>query len=214
MQQRETSPGGGTEIPLILRIRLGHPLDVIFLGRYRGHHEHWHGNEYTYPCDGPGCKNCLKTRIFYYAYVPVQYWDSAFRQWIPRVLQLTECAEQVLRGITLRGTIWSITRLPGKGKLGKVSPRYVANRPTAEIPDEFDVIPSLKVVMGDRQFRLDVPNVRVEVDEQPIYLGAPPPGQETRQPGPQKKNPIEEQRKEEMRARARGDHSNGRGPGM
>ncbi len=170
-----------TAVPRILRIKTGFPQVVLFLGRYHGHLEHWQGHSFTFPCDLAGCRACKNgVRQDFYAYAPSQYFDASFRRWVPCTVQLTACAEEALRNKELRGTIWRLTRLPRKGTVvGKLVAQLVDQRPADQVPPWFCVMASLKVIFGDRPLKLDAPNNRITPDEQPEYLGAPPPGYES-----------------------------------
>lgn len=198
MDPQERPAGPSAVVPRIWRVKVTHPLTVLFLGPYRGHLEHWKGESETFPCDAPACKACDKgIRQDFYAYAAANVYDPSFRRWVPAVVQLTACAEELLRGRALRGTVWELRRAPGRGKLGKVSCRFLDSRDPGVVPEEFDVRPSLKVIWGERHFNLDVPNNRIVVEPQPEYEGAPPPGFEDR-PLPERETSTSDDRRRKL----------------
>lgn len=175
----------GSERPLepdglptrIVRVRVGDPLLVLFTGPIFGHLEHWKGNEYTYPHESPKCPSCDRgAKLFYYAYASSQVLNSLTKRWEPGIIQVTACGEEQLRGMTLRGSIWLVTRLADKGKKGKQSWQHIDDTDPSTCPPQLKIEPALAKVMGPRAFVLGVKNPFESLETQESWSGPIPAG--------------------------------------
>jgi hypothetical protein len=171
---RAQSPSAAARI---VRVQEGFPRVVLFVGELAGHLEHWKGSEYTFPCDGARCSACAKSaKLFFYAYASAQILNATLKTWEPCVIQLTACAEAEMQGMSLRGSVWELTRLKGKDGRGKLIPRHLEDRDPSLLPAPVSIQAALAVVMGPRTFHLGVPNPFPKLEEQAIYMGPPPAG--------------------------------------
>lgn len=150
---------------------------VCFVGPYRGMLTHYSRGE-TLPCIGEQeCPSAIhRIRPVWKGYAPVRVYYSAGDWWLPGVLEITECLEELLRGRYLVGELWELTRAAGKRRTRPVEGRYVETRPIDGVFETFDILPVLQRRYHTKAIVLDIPNPVVPRVVLPVL----------RAPGPQR----------------------------
>lgn len=153
---------------------------VRFLGNLRGMDTHYDGSRGSMPCLGaescPVTKHRLRT--IWKGYAAAQWWDQSRQLWIPCVWEATEAFELQTRGFDLVGTVWQLSRLTGKSGGSPVMGKLLSRG--ADVPEAFDIRPTLCRLYHTLEFPLDVPNrvpdktvAPVSAGESPIQLAVP-----------------------------------------
>lgn len=132
---------------------------VCFLGAYRGLLTHWKNGE-PIPCIGEAdCPDAMhKIRPTWKGYAPVRWYNPAGDWWIPAVLEMSECFEELVRGRQLRGEVWEVFRSAGRRKTRPIQGRFLEARPLVGLWDTFDMVPVLQRRYHTATLLLDVPN--------------------------------------------------------
>jgi hypothetical protein len=151
------------------------PLVVRFLGPYKGLETH-HNGKRSFPC--PGQEKCPvsdhRRGTIWKGYAPTEWWDAVGRLWIPAVFEVTESAEETLRGRDLVGEVWSFSRRPGKGKTGAVLCLFCERIALSKLSRSFDIVPVLQRVYRVTDLRLGVVNALPEKILLPAVEGDAP----------------------------------------
>jgi hypothetical protein len=110
----------------------------------------------------PGVSKCPSAvhrgRTIWKGYAAVRIWWANVNKWIPAVLELTECLEEQLRGRSLLGEMWHLTRMANKKKMSQVHGVYYATREERELKQTFDVIPVVQRLYHSTEIEFGVPN--------------------------------------------------------
>lgn len=138
------SLGGPHDVRLISP-KLDQLVYCRFLGAYRGLITHW-ARKRTTVC--PGASLCPpadhRLRSVWRGYAPVELWLPAAACWRAGVLELTESAEEKLRGRTLRGEVWAFLRTGATQEKSRVEADYCERLASDQLRSPFDVDPILK----------------------------------------------------------------------
>lgn len=153
-----TPSGGRGQSVSILKLAPNKTRVVLFLGPLRGSRQHWSRNR-TVPClgDSPACQH-HKDPLRFFAYAPVQAYESATGLWAPYVLQCTSNLEQQLRGRVIRGEVWALTREQHEHNRGAITGKYLQTQPLDTLSEPFDVVPTLLNAFGCTFIPLDTDN--------------------------------------------------------
>lgn len=180
----------------ILAVPLVPPIHVKFLGALRGLLTHW-SKSHSVPCDGPDkCPVALhRTGTFFKAYAPVEWWVAHVGRWRPAVLEGTANLEERLRGRTLRGEVWLLSREKETDKASPVLARYCESLPEPSLSPAFDILPVLQRVFNREELLLDVANPTPRKVLLPEVAGAPPALPDDLKPAPPVEEDPEEKRK-------------------
>ena len=78
-------------------------------------------------------------------YISALEWKHAEKKWVPVVAEITERAEQDMRGKVARGQVWKLSKGPvDKKKKIPLRASFLESRPEAETPPALDVVPKLR----------------------------------------------------------------------
>jgi len=101
------------------------------------------------PCLGDQ-KSCPYHRdpFRFYAYAPGLVYESATGLWLPVVVQCTSALEQQLRGRSIRGEIWALTREQHKFDRGAILGQFLQHNQDKDLEPEFSVLPTLQNAFG------------------------------------------------------------------
>jgi len=155
--------------------------NVRFLGRYFGTFTHYSKKGST-PCLGESeCPSPLhKNRMIWKGFAPAEYYRrEPYNDWCPCVWEVTESLDHILAGISLRGTVWEIFRVPGDcGKPEVTALLLSVVHDEKSLRPAFDVKPCVARLYGYLPMQWDVknhvpPRLRLEPSQD-----APPPGVE------------------------------------
>jgi hypothetical protein len=150
---------------------------IRFLGAYKGTLTHFQAGK-TVPCLGEyDCPSPVhRLKLVWKAYAPVHYWRQQFRDWLPAVLEITERLEDLILGLTLRGTVWDLWRQAAEGKCQEVWGEQIGEVSESLLGPEFDVLPTVQRVIGRAIPLWGVSNPKPRrVIVEPV-LGEAPPG--------------------------------------
>jgi len=151
---------------------------VRFLGRYFGTFTH-HNAKGSVPCPGDNgeCPAAAhKARKIWKGFAPAEYYRGGqYGDWCPCVWEVTENLNEILDGLTLRGTVWEISRVPGETGKPEVSGVLIATAAERDLRPTFDVFPHVARIYGFRPMQWDVkshipPRLRLD----PVKGDAPP----------------------------------------
>jgi hypothetical protein len=144
----------------VLRIKGMDPYLVRFLSpTYGGCFVHWERDRSRY-CRGADCP-AARHRLDrqWKGYAAIEVYLEASELWCPAVLEISEHLELDLRGVCLRGQMWSVFREKGtKKKPGKVHGRILDVAVDPDLPDPFDVVPVLRNLFHEDDVVLNVAN--------------------------------------------------------
>lgn len=135
------------------------PQTVRFLGPYLGAIFHWHANR-SWPCPGPAeCPNTIhRARSVWKGFAPAERWCETSRLWFPGVQGVTEALEELLRGRTLRGEVWLLTRIQEGRKAGPLRGVYCERQQEGVLSPCWDILPVLLRLLHVDKLLLGVPN--------------------------------------------------------
>jgi hypothetical protein len=171
---------------------------VRFLGPYYGTFTHFQ-KKGSVPCAGDAgeCPASLhKNRKIWKGFAAAEFYrGGAYDDWCPCVWEVTESLNEVLDGISLRGTVWQISRVPGDCGKPEVSAILVATVDERSIRSAFDVLPAVSRIYGFLPMQWGVkshipPRLRLE----PSKGEAPPnvaPSQASGKKGTEARSPEE-----------------------
>lgn len=154
------SQGAGIPRPVrILNVQDATPVIVRFLGDYTGTILHWHGGRY-HPCQETACPLNVHraSRSPWRAWAPVELYEDSSSLWWPQVLEITEAFEEQLHGRKLRGELWAVSRIKGKGSAGKVEGIFLEKVEPYGLRIPFNVLPVLQRVYHTDAFHLGKAN--------------------------------------------------------
>lgn len=157
----------------LLSIKASASVVVRFTGPIRGAITHWQGKR-SIPCEGAGtCRaEVHKLRSVWKGYAPVEQWDGDQRLWLPMALECTSNLEEALRGQTLRGQSYLLSRDATRDKQGPVNAVFVEQ--WESVGAAIDVQAVLDRMYHPLRVRLDVPNTTPgRVVAEPIADRAP-----------------------------------------
>ena len=153
-----TSLAGPHDVRLIAP-KLDQLIYCRFLGPYRGLITHW-ARKRTTVC--PGASLCPpadhKLRAIWRGYAPAEFWLPSASCWRAGVLELTESAEEKLRGRTLRGEVWAFLRTGTSQEKSKVEADYCERLDQNQLRSPFDVDPILRRFYRILDLPRDTPN--------------------------------------------------------
>jgi hypothetical protein len=90
-------------------------------------------------------------------YCPAECWqEQPYAAWWPCVLEVTERLWEKMEGITLRGTVWVIERVPGEGKRTEVTGAMIDRCDTAKLRTDVDIKPVVYRVYRTMQIEFGV----------------------------------------------------------
>jgi hypothetical protein len=165
------------------------PITVKFLGPLRGLLTHWQKG-HSVPCDGAEqCPTSLhRSGTFFKAYAPCEEWIPHLGRWRPIVLEATANLEEYLRGRTLRGEVWMLSREKEADRQSPVAAAYLESLPDGKTSLAFDIKPVLLRLYNRTDLVLDVANPTPSRIILPEVVAPPPSIPADLQPPP----PIEE----------------------
>jgi hypothetical protein len=151
---------GSAGVPVrILPVPPRSPIVVLFLSAVRGLITHWSAKQ-SFAC--PGDDRCApaihRCRSLWKGYAAVECWQFDVSAWIPAVLEVTENLEEQLRGMRLRGQVWSLERSGTKKKGDPVNGLFLETRKAELVSPAFDIVPALQRLYHTSELKLDVPN--------------------------------------------------------
>jgi hypothetical protein len=171
--RRSAQPPSPTDPVRVLRLEDDQAVTVRFLGGYEGTLTHW-VQGHSIPCIGEAqCPLSVhRARTLWKGYAPVEWWSEGQRVWYPAVLEITEGLEEVLRGRSLRGEVWHLTRPKVRRESNPVLGAFCERVDATALPAAFSLLAvverffhPLPVVLGAKN-PLPAP-VRVEPSHGP-----------------------------------------------
>ncbi len=148
---------------------------VCFLGPYRGLITHWVRGESVACLGEADCADAIhRIRPTWKGYAPVRWHNPAGDWWIPAVLEITECFEELIRGRQIRGEIWEVFRGAGKRRTRPVMGRFVEARPQATLWATFDITRVVQRRYHVDRLVWDIPNPVVPRVILPVETGPSP----------------------------------------
>jgi hypothetical protein len=163
MSESDLRPDRGARVSVrITRVGHGQTLYILSLSdHYQGLFTHWKDPHSVYCPDDGTCywRKCQEEQIWK-GYTPVLFWNTSTANWLPTVLEISEKLELDLRGKWKRGQEWVLTRAqeldrkkkPVRGRLA------VVQRPSENLPEEFDILPVLSAVFRVAHVKLGKQN--------------------------------------------------------
>jgi hypothetical protein len=91
-------------------------------------------------------------------YAPCRHWDNRLTRWSPAVLEVTECLEETLRGRSLTGEVWLLSREGGRKRSGKVCGAFMERKQDPQLVATFDVRPPLFRLYHTTELALGIAN--------------------------------------------------------
>lgn len=184
----------------ILSVKDDQSCVVRFLGGYSGTILHYLGWNYA-PCKEPDevCPASIHTkRKLWRGWSPVEQWDDVAGVWWPMVLEITEYLEEILRGRSLRGEVWGISRPKVKKTGSPVVGVFVERQPQESLRKPFEIKSVLLRAYHVDDMQLGKPNpvppkliLGPTEGERPIAL-VEQQREEERPPGPEEKKRLQD----------------------
>jgi hypothetical protein len=160
----------------VLSLKRRESATVLFLGCYRGVWTHYAGGQ-TILCPGPD--RCTlpghgRLKRFWKGYAAGEIWREKEDLWLPVIVEITSTLEERLRGRTLRGEVWTLTRKHGKKATTPLLGEFLTTIGPPILSPAFDLEAPLKRFFGVETLGPDVENPAIP------QLCLPP----VRRPGP------------------------------
>jgi hypothetical protein len=144
----------------VYRVLAGPPqLLRVLAADLRGLLVHWHRGRSVY-CPGEGCPSATHAAPWTWrSYAAAHLWDVGVSLWFPCVLEVTEHAEQDMRGVYRPEQVWEFSRADrAAGKKAPIAARLHQSAPAVPMADRFSVLDVLRRLYHVEAVELRRPN--------------------------------------------------------
>jgi hypothetical protein len=186
--ENTSSEVGGSSYELrVIRVKCAETLKVRLLSHeLKGCFTHFI-KDFSRYCAGYDCNPAdHRTQRFWKGYAAVQVYMPTGSLWMPAILEVTENLELDFRGKWRRGSVWELSRAR---RTTKKWPPIVGVKISETCPDPlpepFDLLPNLLRLFQVEQIALDQVNPLPPRTWVKATIATPPPGAQSREPGPQ-----------------------------